>query len=134
MKRVFALCMLAAFISALMSGPFAQAGEIIAHPSVSLSWAEVRDVYLGEQQFVGAIKLVPTDNGVLLADFLAKVVQTDERTYAARWRRKASREGLHAPRLLRNDADVHAFVKATPGAVGYVNTAHDAGVKVLDSF
>jgi len=134
MKRVFGLCALTACMSASLSSTLAQAGEVIAHPSVTLSWAEVRDLYLGERQFAGAVKLVPTDNGVLLSDFLAKVVQTDERTYAARWRRKAYRHGLAAPKLLGSDADVHAFVKATPGAVGYVNATKGAGVKVLDKF
>jgi ABC-type phosphate transport system substrate-binding protein len=111
----------------------AQAGELIAHPTVSLTMAEIRDVYLGEKQFAGSVRLVPVNNAALQSQFLAHVLQTDERKYAARWLRKSFREGLAPPILKGNDAEVAAFVSSTPGAVGYVSKAL-AGVKVLEGF
>lgn len=129
MPRRFGLVLL---VGAFALSP-ASAGEVIAHPSVVLNADEVRDVFLGERQFVGNLKLVPVDNRGLQAEFLAKVLQTDERKYAARWTRKSFREGLAAPTLKGSDAEVLAFVRATPGALGYVN-ASNGGVKVLEKF
>ena len=111
----------------------AGAGEVIANLEVVLNADEIRDVFLGEKQFVGKLKLVPVDNSSLQAEFLSKVLQSDERKYAARWTRKSFREGLAAPAIKGSDAEVIAFVRATPGAVGYVNSGV-VGVKVLERF
>lgn len=108
----------------------ANAGEVIAHPSVTLSADEVKELFLGDKQFAGNLKLVPSDNSVAQADFVAKVLRTDVARYSTRWAKKAFREGLNSPGVMSNDADVLAFVKATPGAVGYVS-ASSAGAKVL---
>jgi hypothetical protein len=108
----------------------ANAGEVIAHPSVALSADEVKELFLGDKQFAGNVKLVPADNSAAQADFVAKVLQTDVAKYSARWAKKAFREGLNAPGVKSDDADVLAFVKATPGAVGYVSGA-SGGAKVL---
>jgi hypothetical protein len=120
----------------LLACAFAQpagAGEVIAHPSVNLSASEIRDVYLGEIQFSGRVKLVPVDNASVQADFLSKVLQSDERKYAARWTRKTFREGLAAPAVKRNDAEVIDFVRATPGAVGYIKGSAP-GMAALETF
>jgi hypothetical protein len=109
------------------------AGEVIANPGVVLSSDEIRDVFLGEKQFAGHLKLVPVDNLNLQTDFLSKVLQTDERKYAARWTRKSFREGLAAPAVKGSDAEVLSFVRATTGAIGYV-TSSGSGVKVLEKF
>ncbi len=111
----------------------AGAGEVIANASVSLNADEIRDVFLGEKQFSGRVKLVPVDNSSLQAEFLSKVLQSDERKYAARWTRKSFREGLAAPSVKGSDAEVAAFVRATPGAIGYVR-GHVEGVQVLEKF
>jgi ABC-type phosphate transport system substrate-binding protein len=129
MKRRFAVAVL---IAALASGQ-AEAGEVIAHDSVSLNADEVRDVFLGEKQFSSNLRLVPVDNNAVQTEFLARVLQTDRQKYVARWTRKTFREGLPAPVVKGSDAEVIAFVRATPGAVGYVSgTAR--GVKVLEKF
>ncbi len=109
------------------------AGEVIAHPSVTLSGNEIRDVYLGEIQFSGRVKLVPVDNRSVQAEFLSKVLQSDERKYAARWTRKTFREGLAAPPVKNSDAEVIAFVRATPGAVGYIKGSAP-GMAALEKF
>ena len=86
-----------------------------------------------EKWFAGNLKLVAVDNASLHAEFLSKVLQSDERKYAARWTRKSVRDGLAAPAVKGSDAEVIAFVRATPGAVGYVSN-NAAGVKVLEKF
>jgi len=110
-----------------------RAAEVIAHPSVSLDAEEIRELFLGEKQFVGPLKLVPVDNSAIHREFLGKVLQTDARTYAARWTKKSFREGLVAPDVKGSDAEVAAFVRATPGAVGYIGGTA-LGVKVLLRF
>jgi ABC-type phosphate transport system substrate-binding protein len=111
----------------------AQAGEVIAHASVTLSADEVKEVFQGDKQLAGSLKLVPVDNGTAQADFTAKVLASDVAKYTARWTKKSFREGLAAPAVKGSDAEVIAFVKATPGAVGYVASA-SSGVKVLQKF
>ena len=123
-----------ALLSCLLVLPFgARAAEVIAHPSVNLDAEEIRELFLGEKQFVGPLKLVPVDNSAIQREFMSKILQTDARTYAARWTKKSFREGLVAPDVKGSDAEVAAFVRATPGAVGYIaGTA--LGVKVLLKF
>lgn len=111
----------------------AAAGEVVAHPSVNLSAAEVRDVFLGERQWLGDLKLVPVDNLAAHDQFLSRVLQTDSPKYAARWLRKSFREGLAAPPMKGSDSEVIEFVRATRGAIGYLS-APATGVKVLASF
>ena len=111
----------------------AQAGEVIAHGSVTLSADEVKELYFGDKQLAGNLKLVPIDNSAQRADFLAKVLQIEAAKYTARWAKKAFREGLVAPNTLGSDAETIAFVKATPGAVAYV-AGPSHGVRVLLRF
>ena len=110
-----------------------RAGEVIAHPSVVLSAEEVRELFMGDKQLAGSLRLVPVDNGAQQADFLVKVLQMDPTRYTARWIKKAFRDGLSAPMAKGSDAEVAAFVRATPGAVGYVSTA-SVGVQTLQKY
>jgi hypothetical protein len=120
----------AALLPLAMLAVDCQAGEVIANASVSLSNDEVKEAFLGDKQLAGATKLVPVDNAAQQADFTAKVLAMDVAKYSARWTKKAFREGLTAPSVKGSDAEVIAFVKATPGAVGYV-AGPSSGVKVL---
>ena len=110
-----------------------RAGEVIAHPSVVLSAEEVRELFMGDKQLAGSLKLVPVDNGAQQADFLVKVLRIDPTRYSARWTKKEFREGLRAPMAKGSDAEVAAFVRATPGAVGYVSAA-SVGVQTLQKY
>lgn len=123
------LCVVAQFVHGT-----AQAGELIAHPSVTLSAGDIRDVYLGEKQFDGRLRLAPVDNAAAQEEFLAAILQTNRRNYEARWARKIYREGLRAPPVKDNDAEVQSFVRSTPGAVGYLSGGAGAGVVVLDRY
>lgn len=111
-------------------GPAIAEQFLISHPGTTLTAADVRDVYLGEKQFAGPVKLVPVDNTTGQEQFLAKVLNLDKARYAAVWTKKAFRDGLNQPPVKSGDNDVLEFVKRTPGAVGYVN-ASPSGVNVL---
>lgn len=109
------------------------AGEVIVNESVHLAPGDIRDAFLGEKQFADGVRLVPVDNTMVQDDFLAKVLQTDNQKYYARWARKSFREGIGAPAVKRSDAEVIAFVRSTHGAIGYIGRSAN-GVTVLLSF
>lgn len=109
------------------------AGEVIAHPALSLSADEVKEVFFGDKQLAGSVKLVPIDNAAQQPEFLAKVLQIEGGKYSARWTKKSFREGLVAPSVKGSDAETIAFVKATPGALAYV-AGPSSGVKVLHKY
>ena len=113
----------------------AMAGNVyvIAHPSVELSQFEVQQVYKGEQEFAGAIKLVPVDNAAVQSDFLDKAMNMDAGKYGALWIKKSFRAALTAPATKSGDAEVINFVKNTRGAIGYISAPND-NVKLLHKY
>lgn len=106
---------------------------VIAHPSVELTQAELKDVYLGDKQFVGRMQLMPVDNAAIQGDFLAKALKMKASQYTALWIKKGFRNSQVAPETKSGDAEVIKFVQKTPGALGYVG-APAAGVKVLHTY
>ena len=129
MKRLF---LLAASVSLAVPAT-CNALDVISHDPVSFTSEDVRDAFLGEKLLEGHLKLVPVDNTSLQDEFLAKALQTDHQKYYARWSRKIYREGLTLPVAKGTDAEVLAFVKATPGAIGYVTKA-PPGVNVVHGY
>ena len=104
---------------------------VIAHPSVKLTLSEIKDVYLGEKQFSGSLKLAPVDNVTAQAYFLDKAIHMDATKYAALWIKKGFRGGLASPPVKSSDAEVISFVKNTAGAIGYISTPPSSGVQQL---
>lgn len=103
---------------------------VISNTSVNLTAAEVRDVFLGEKQFSGSVKLTPVDNSAAQTAFLQQVLQMDADKYASIWAKRSFRDGMNPPEIKSSDAEVIGFVKGNPGAVGYVTVPTD-GVKVM---
>ena len=121
-----------AAIAILAGLGIAQAQTVVTNPGVTLGAAEVRDIYVGEKQFAGSIKLVPVDNGSVREQFLAAIVKVDPGKYNSIWAKKGFREGLTPPASKATDSEVLDFVRKTPGAVGYVGDASKAtGVNVV---
>ena len=132
MKRLIVPALVSA--SALLcSGPAAADIYLIANSALQLSADEARDVYLGEKQLAGSVKIVPFDNSAAQAEFLSKVLRMDETKYSTLWTKKGFREGLNAPAVKGSDLEVIAGVKANPGGVGYVTTP-PTGVNVIRKF
>ena len=104
---------------------------VIAHPSVKLTLSEIRDVYLGEKQFAGSIKLAPVDNTAIQGDFLARAINMGASKYASLWIKKGFRGGLAAPPIKSGDAEVISYVKNTVGGIGYISTPPPSGVQQL---
>ena len=106
---------------------------VIAHPSTVIAADDVKDVYVGEKQFAGNVKLVPTDNPVAQALFLDRVLRMDGGRYNTVWIKKGFRDGILAPAQKSSDSAVIEFVRSTPGAVGYV-TSPPASVTIVQKY
>ncbi len=113
----------------------ARAGDlyVIANSGTTVSPSDVREIFLGEKQFVGNVKLIPVDNASSQEQFLAKVMKMESARYTSSWTKKSFRDGVSPPAVKGSDADTIEFVKQTAGAVGYVNTS-PAGVNVVGKF
>jgi hypothetical protein len=95
---------------------------LICHAGVLLEAADVRDVFLGEKQFLNSIRLVPADNLAAQPAFLEKVLKMNAIKYAATWAKKSFRDGVTPPAAVANDSAVLEFVRLTPGGCGYLMT------------
>ncbi len=117
------------------AGGAAQAGDVfvIANAELELSPEEVKEIFLGEVQFNGSMKLLPVDNAGAQPDFLARVLRMSSTKYQASWTKKAFRDGSNAPPLKATDAEVLGYVKGNAGAIGYVSSV-PSGVKIVGRF
>ncbi len=118
----------------------AQSGfKIVAHPSVStdgLSASEVSDMFMKKSdKWPDGTAVVPVDQKVdarVRAAFSEAVHQKSVSAVDAYWQKRIfSGRGL-PPVTQGSDGQVLAFVRATPGAVGYVSSGTATpGVKVV---
>ena len=131
MKSAFP--MLAVGLSLALGAGAASAGDlyVICNSGVSLQSVEVRDVFLGDKQFAGPVKLQPADNAAAQATFLDKILKMDAGKYSTSWTKKSFRDGLTMPAVKGTDAEAMDFVKRTPGACGYTSSAPGAGVNLV---
>ena len=119
--------------AALLCGAARADVYLICNPALQLSADDARDVYLGEKQLAGSVKLAPVDNAAAQREMLAKVLHMDAARYSTLWTKKGFREGLNAPAVKGSDLEVLAHVKANPGGVGYVTSA-PSGVTVIRKY
>ena len=112
----------AAVLLACAGETFAADVYVISNGVVAMSADEVKEVFLGETQFFGSLKLQPIDNAGAQADFQARVLKMTGARYSSSWMKKAFRDGLNAPPLKATDVEVLLFVKSTPGAIGYMTS------------
>lgn len=122
--------------AALAAALPAHAGDlyVVANAALKVEAGEVREIFVGDKQIAGGVKLVPVDNATAQKDFLEKVVNLDANKYNTIWAKKGFREGLSAPAVKGGDADVLATVRSTPGAIGYVSGKPPAGVLVVHKY
>jgi hypothetical protein len=113
--------------------PAAHAGDIYVACSagVTLTMADIRDVFLGEKQFAGPVKLMPVDNSAVQADFLAKAMKMDAGKYTTAWTKKSFRDGSTPPGIKGADGEVVEYLKHTPGGCGYLGSAPPADLMLV---
>lgn len=133
MKRKFAFA--CAAVGAIVFAKCGAAADlyVIAHPTTAIAADDVKDVYVGEKQFGGNVKLVPTDNPAAKALFLERVLRMDDGRHNTVWIKKGFRDGILAPAQKSGDSAVIEFVRSTPGAVGYVTSA-PASVTIVQKY
>jgi hypothetical protein len=107
---------------------------VICNPSVSISAADLRDVFLGEKQFAGTVKLAPAENRAAQALFLDKVLKMSADKYMTTWTKKAFRDGVNPPPVNGSDTEARAFVRRVSGSCSYVTTDPGPGVVVAARF
>jgi hypothetical protein len=107
---------------------------VACHSGAALGADDVRDLFLGEKQFVGDLKLVPVDNAVAQASFLEKVLRMNAAKYTNSWVKKSFRDGVYPPVVKANDAAVLEFIKRTPGGCGYLNAAPPPDMALIGKY
>ena len=124
-----------AFAAAALGASSPSRGDvyIIANSDLKLTADEAKEVFLGEKQLAGSVKIVPVDNAGAQAEFLDKVFKMDAAKYKVLWAKKGFRDGLNAPAVKSSDVEVLGIVKSTPGGLGYVTSA-PAGVTVIQKY
>ena len=125
--------LLAALLAAACGATQAAEVYVIANAELELTPEEVKEIFLGEVQFAGTLKLQPIDNAGAQGEFLARVLKMSGTKYQGAWTKKAFRDGLNAPPVKATDAEVLSFVRSNPGAIGYVSTA-PSGVRIVGRF
>jgi hypothetical protein len=113
--------------------PFAHAGDIyvVCSSGITLTMADIRDVFLGEKQFAGPVKLMPVDNSAAQADFLSKAMKMDAAKYTTAWTKKSFRDGSTPPAVKGADGEVVEYLKHTPGGCGYLGSAPPPGLTLI---
>jgi hypothetical protein len=107
---------------------------VVCNVNVSLRPGDVREVFIGEKSFAGAVRLTPADNLAAQAAFLGKVVKFSADKYVSLWTKKSFRDGASPPLVMVNDAEAIAYVRQTPGACSYVEIVPPGGVAVVAKF
>ena len=125
-------------LGALLGGASATAATadlyVVCNANVTLQTSDVRDVFIGEKSFAGSTHLAPADNLAAQAVFLERVVKVSADRYASLWTKKSFRDGASPPPIKASDAETIAYVRQTPGACSYVQTAPPAGVNMVGKF
>ncbi len=132
--RRWLLAPLAALLLSGLSPAIAGDIYVIAHPSTKVGSEAIRDIYIGEKQFAGDVKIIPVDNAIAQSDFLEKVMKLDQLRYANLWVKKSFRDALNPPAMRNSDKDILDFVRKTPGAIAYVSSSPPAGIVLLQKF
>jgi hypothetical protein len=109
---------------------------VISNPSVDITVADIRGVFIGERLLATGVKLAPVDNAAAQAEFLNKVMLLELSAYNAIWVKKGLNDGLNPPDMKASDAEVILYVRKTPGAIGYVTSigVTTAGFKTIKRF
>jgi hypothetical protein len=130
----FTVWILAVLFAGFSFGAAADDIYLICHLDVPLQAADVRDVFLGEKQFLKAVRLVLVDNLAAQSAFLDKVLKMNRIRYATTWAKKSFRDGVNPPAVLANDDAVVEFVRHTPGGCGYLGAGHPDGFTVIAKY
>jgi hypothetical protein len=134
MQPKYTLWIFSLLLATTCSAALADNLYLACHAGVSLAAADVRDMFLGEKQFLNTIRLVPVDNVAAQPAFLEKVLKMNAIKYSTTWAKKSFRDGVNPPAAMANDAAVLDFIRRTPGGCGYFASEPLDGVTVIDKY
>lgn len=109
-------------------------GFIITNRSLTITMDDAIDIFKGQKQLVGSVKVAPVDNTSAQNNFLSKVLGISVAQYNVLWSKASFGDGLSKPGVKNTDAEIIEAVKSTPGGVGYVTTKPGDDVKVVGKF
>lgn len=115
------------------SAAFAVDIYVVTSSGLTIGAEEVKDIFVGDKQVEGGVKLTPIDNASLKTEFLDKALHLTPEKYTQLWGRKVFRDGLIPPMTKANDLEIIALIKSKPGTVGYVS-AVSGDVRVITKY
>ncbi len=138
-NRLYLSAICAAMLAAAPVTVQAQEVKVIVNSASSVGEmpaAEVSNIFLKKTaKFPGGAAAVPVDQAkgsAVRSAFSKSVLGRPAAAVDAYWQQQIFAGGELPPSTKASDDDVVAFVKATPGAIGYVSSgASVAGVKVV---
>jgi len=101
------------------------------HPLARISTTELADIYRGQEEVVGGVRLKPidqSDNQEIRSAFLGKVMRMSHEAYINYWNHRLFQEGGIPPLLKNNAAEVIQAVREKEGAIGYIWDSEAKGV------
>jgi hypothetical protein len=134
MRHIFTICTFTLLMAVARPAAMADGLFVACHAGVSIAPTDVRDVFLGEMQFLNTVRLMPVDNISAEPDFLDKVLRMNANKYATTWAKKSFRDGINPPAALANDGAVLEFIRRTPGGCGYLVNEPPEGVTVVAKY
>ncbi len=133
LRRLGALALLVASVSVASAAPVIIVNKALEKEK--LDAATVKAVFLGKKtawDSGGRVILAVLKSGPVADDFLKASVDLTSSGFNNQWRRLAMTGGGTAPKSFESEEELRKFVAATPGAVGFVDSANaDASVAVL---
>ena len=92
-------------------------------PADVLAFNDLKDIYMGEKQIIGSVRLKPIDqrdNQPIKFQFLDSVLHLSRDGYITYWNNRLFREGGIPPIAKQNSEEVILTVEEVNGAIGYV--------------
>lgn len=138
--RLFRGLLLAAFMFASFAASGASAKDyvVIVNKSVpddEVSSSELKNIFLAKKrQWSNAkkIKISLYRNNALQTNFLQTAIKKSRMKFEIYWKKLIFTGKASMPKRVSTESAIVAFVKSTPGAIGFVSAKTDiAGVKVL---
>ena len=93
------------------------------YPSKALSLQELKEIYLGEKQYEGRVKINPVDQRdmeSIKSVFLKKVLNKEIKNYKGYWLMRVFKEGIIPPAIKNSPQGVVETILAKRGSIGYV--------------
>jgi len=129
--RLFAAAALCLLLVGVSRPSTAEPLYVVCNSAVSLTPRELRDVFLGEKQFAGTVRLKPADNVAAQEAFLAKVLMMELAKYTTTWIKKSFRDGINPLPSKAGNAAALEYVRKEPGACSYVSAPPGSGVVIV---